>query len=135
ASGQNVVRPSGPRPFVREPTPTPGPLASPLPAGSRLAPPLTGQRPLGPVSALAPQALLDHALAAEAAFAEGRHDAVVRTCREGVRRVLAYAGGTDGERGRAWALGMTGTDLLRLEGLSAEGHPRLDDAAFALFVL
>ena len=134
SAGQNVVRPSGSRPLVKEPVSGSGPLASPLPPGSRLAPPLTGQRPLGPVSALAPSALLDHALAAEAAFAEGRREAAVAACREGVRRALAYAGGGEDERTQAWALGLEGRDVLRLQRLSTEGHPRLDDAAFALYV-
>jgi mutual gliding-motility protein MglA len=122
------------------PHPRPAASARPQAHGSlgpgpapRVPGPLTGQRPLGPVSALASQDLLDYARAAEAAFAEGDTAACVRACREGVRRALAYAG-EGSEREQAFLLRMDGPDLLRLQGLEARPHQRVDDGAFAMYV-
>jgi len=108
-------------------------LIAKVPAREGLSQPLAGQRTLGVLSALAPQVLLDHALAAEAAFEDGRFEACVRASREGVRRALAQAG--DGnEREQAYLLRVDGPDLLRLQGLEGKLPCRVDDAAFALYV-
>lgn len=108
-------------------------LIAKVPVREGLAEPLSGQRMLGVLSALAPQVLLDHALAAEAAFNEGRFDACVRASREGVRRALSQAG--DGsEREQAYLLRVDGPDLLRLQGMEGKLPCRVDDAAFALYV-
>lgn len=89
---------------------------------------------LGPTAALAPAALIDPARAAEAAFNAGDFDGCVAACREAVRRGLAFAG--DGPLGaQAYLLGLEGRDLLVLETKAAQGGARVDDAAFALFLL
>lgn len=100
-----------------------------------VAPPsLTGQRPLGPASALAPSDLYDHARAAEGAFSSGDYGTCIQACLDAVRRGLALAG--EGPVGaQAHLLNVDGGDLLKLQTLSARNSNRVDDAAFALFVL
>ncbi|AKJ05350.1 signal recognition particle receptor subunit beta [Archangium gephyra] len=100
-----------------------------------VAPPaLTGQRPLGPASALAPSDLFDHARAAEGAFSSGDYGTCIQACLDAARRGLAFAGeGTLGAQ--AHLLHVDGADLLRLQTLAARSSNRVDDAAFALYVL
>ncbi|HET9450222.1 MAG TPA: ADP-ribosylation factor-like protein, partial [Aggregicoccus sp.] len=93
------------------------PAAPPRPPAARAAqavapPALTGQRPLGPSSALAPGDLFDHARAAEAAFASGDNAGCVRACLAAVRRGLAFAGEGPPAR-QAFLLRVDGSDLLR----------------------
>ncbi|MBJ6765750.1 GTP-binding protein [Myxococcaceae bacterium JPH2] len=106
------------------PEPMPVPVAAPPPAGKLL----------GPTSALAPGDLFDHARAAEAAFAGGDYSTCVTACTDAVRRAMAFAG--EGPLAQqAFLLHVHGADLLRLMGLSTQQHLRVDDAAFALYVL
>jgi signal recognition particle receptor subunit beta len=100
-----------------------------------VAPPaLTGQRPLGPASALAPSDLFDHARAAEGAFSSGDYGTCIQACLDAARRGLAFAGeGTLGSQ--AHLLHVDGADLLKLQTLAARSSNRVDDAAFALYVL
>jgi signal recognition particle receptor subunit beta len=100
-----------------------------------VAPPaLTGQRPLGPASALAPSDLFDHARAAEGAFSSGDYGTCIQACLDATRRGLAFAGeGTLGSQ--AHLLHVDGADLLKLQTLAARSSSRVDDAAFALYVL
>ncbi|WP_257455976.1 GTP-binding protein [Archangium lipolyticum] len=100
-----------------------------------VAPPaLTGQRPLGAASALAPSDLFDHARAAEGAFASGDYGTCIQACLDAVRRGLAFAG--EGPLGsQAHLLQVDGGDLLKLQTLAARMSNRVDDAAFALYVL
>ncbi|RJS26940.1 GTP-binding protein [Corallococcus sp. H22C18031201] len=115
-------------PVVAMPPPRPEPV--PVPAA---APPPAGKL-LGPTSALAPGDLFDHARAAEAAFAGGDYGTCVTACTDAVRRAMAFAGeGTLAQQ--AFLLHVHGADLLRLMGLSTQPHLRVDDAAFALYVL
>lgn len=89
---------------------------------------------LGPVAALAPAALIDPARAAEAAFGGGDYDGCVRACLEAVTRGVAFAG--DGNVGsQSYLLGVDGRDVLELQTRAARGGARIDDAAFALYVL
>lgn len=99
------------------------------------APPLlTGQRPLGAASALAPSDLFDHARAAEGAFTAGDYSTCIQACLDAARRGLALAG--EGPIGtQAYLLQVDGGDLLKLQTLGARGGHRVDDAAFALYVL
>ncbi|XXF75789.1 ADP-ribosylation factor-like protein [Myxococcaceae bacterium GXIMD 01537] len=111
---------------------TPPPM--PPPPEVALAAPLAGQRPLGPATALAPGDLFDHARAAEAAFSSGEYSTCVTACMDAVRRVLAFAG--DGAMAQqAYLLRLDGADLLRLQGFATRPVIRVDDAAFALYVL
>lgn len=89
---------------------------------------------LGAVASLAPAALIDQARVAEAAFAAGDWDGCVRTCAEAVERGLAFAGAGP-LASQASALGLDGRDLLGLQTRLARGGARVDDAAFALYVL
>lgn len=90
--------------------------------------------PMGPVATLAPSVLVDPARAAEVCFGKGDYDGCVRACAEAVQRGLSFAGGT--ERGaQAYLLGLDGRDVLELEHRAASGASRVDDAAFALYVL
>ncbi|QRK07887.1 GTP-binding protein [Archangium violaceum] len=100
-----------------------------------VAPPaLTGQRPLGPASALAPSDLFDHARAAEGAFSSGDYGTCIQACLDAARRGLALAG--EGPLGaQAYLLHVDGGDLLKLQTLAARSSNRVDDAAFALYVL
>ncbi|MCY1076693.1 GTP-binding protein [Archangium lansingense] len=100
-----------------------------------VAPPaLTGQRPLGPASALAPSDLFDHARAAEGSFSSGDYAACIQACLDAARRGLAFAG--EGPLGaQAHLLQVNGGDLLKLQTLAARSSNRVDDAAFALYVL
>ena len=99
------------------------------------APPsLTGQRPLSAASALAPSDLFDHARAAEGAFASGDYGTCIQACLDAARRGLALAG--DGTiAAQAYLLHVDGGDLLKLQTLGARSNHRVDDAAFALYVL
>ena len=131
------------------PPPATAPAAVPRPASPisrsmpavvpQVAPPvappaLTGQRPLGPASALAPSDLFDHARAAEGAFSSGDYATCVQACLDAARRGLAFAG--EGPLGaQAWLLHVNGGDLLKLQALAARSSNRVDDAAFALYVL
>jgi hypothetical protein len=90
--------------------------------------------PMGPVATLAPAVLIDPARAAELYFSKGDYEGCVRACAEAVARGLSFAGGA--ERGaQAFLLGMDGRDVLDLERRAASGANRVDDAAFALYVL
>ncbi|CAM4090810.1 hypothetical protein COEX109129_07685 [Corallococcus exiguus] len=96
--------------------------------------PNTGSKLLGPTSALAPGDLFDHARAAEAAFTAGDYTTCVTACTDAVRRAMAFAG--EGSLAQqAFLLHVDGSDLLRLQGLSTLPQLRVDDAAFALYVL
>ncbi|GMU60706.1 MAG: hypothetical protein AMXMBFR34_24690 [Myxococcaceae bacterium] len=89
---------------------------------------------LGPVAALAPAALIDPTRAAEVAFSQGDFDGCVRACLEVVTRGAAFAG--DGNIGsQSYLLGLDGRDVLELQTRAARGDARIDDAAFALYVL
>lgn len=117
----------------------PEPVATPAwthePAMSQSAPPLPeGQPPLGPAAALAPTPLLDYARAADLAFAAGDHAGCVRASQEAIRRALTYTGEAS-SAAQAYLLGVDGGDLLRLQGLATRPVLRVDDAAFALYVL
>jgi len=91
-------------------------------------------RPLGVSAALAPGALLDPARVADTAFAAGDWGACVRACVETVHRALHFAG--EGPTGsQAHLLGVDGRDLLALQSLASKHPLRVDDAAFALYVL
>ncbi|NPC47955.1 GTP-binding protein, partial [Corallococcus exiguus] len=122
-------------------TPVPRTLTTPAPP--RVEPaampavavtPNTGSKLLGPTSALAPGDLFDHARAAEAAFTAGDYTTCVTACTDAVRRAMAFAG--EGSLAQqAFLLHVDGSDLLRLQGLSTLPQLRVDDAAFALYVL
>ncbi|AFE09410.1 putative GTP-binding protein [Corallococcus coralloides DSM 2259] len=122
-------------------TPVPRTLTAPAPprvepaAVPAVAPvPATGTRLLGPTSALAPGDLFDHARAAEAAFTAGDYTTCVTACTDAVRRAMAFAG--EGSLAQqAFLLHVDGSDLLRLQGLATLPQLRVDDAAFALYVL
>jgi signal recognition particle receptor subunit beta len=118
-----------PRPSRSMPAIAPPHVAPPV------APPgLTGQRPLGPASALAPSDLFDHARAAEGAFSSGDYGTCVQACLDAARRGLAFAG--EGPLGtQAYLLQVDGGDLLKLQTLASRSNHRVDDAAFALYVL
>ncbi len=89
---------------------------------------------LGPAAALAPSALLDPARVADSAFAAGDWDACIRACQEAVRRALNFT--ADAPPGaQAYLLGLDGRDLLALQSLLNRSPVRVDDAAFALYVL
>jgi signal recognition particle receptor subunit beta len=124
-----VARPSRSMPAI---APAPQVQVHATPA---VAPPaLTGQRPLGPASALAPSDLFDHARAAEGAFSSGDYGTCIQACLDAARRGLAFAGeGTLGAQ--AHLLHVDGADLLKLQTLAARSSSRVDDAAFALYVL
>jgi hypothetical protein len=119
-------------PAIGQPQPQPQVQVQVAPA---VAPPaLTGQRPLGPASALAPSELFDHARAAEGAFSSGDYGTCIQACLDAARRGLTFAGeGTLGAQ--AHLLHVDGADLLRLQTLAARSSNRVDDAAFALYVL
>jgi len=128
-------------------------VARPEPAGleEQLREHLTGRKPpaaksdtaeaapaphvaLGPAAALAPEALLDPTRVAESCFSAADYDGCVRASLEAVRRALAFAG--EGPPGaQAFLLGLDGRDVLQLETRAAHGGARIDDAAFALYVL
>jgi signal recognition particle receptor subunit beta len=111
--------------------------APPLATPARGIPAVKGppKRAMGTAAALAPSPLLDPARVADSAFAAGDYDACVRACQETVRRALAYAG-EGNHASQALMLRVDGPDLLKLEALAAQSTPlRIDDAAFALYVL
>jgi len=127
----------GPAPALA-PTPVPratGPVAvvpriEPLPVPQ----PQGGPKLLGAASALASGDMFDHARAAEAAFMAGNYAGCVTACTDAIRRALAFAGeGTLAQQ--AYLLRVDGADLLRFQGLATQPHIRVDDAAFALYVL
>lgn len=124
--------------------PAPATPRQPLPPNLRLgeetqppAPPqptLTGQRPMGPATALATGDLFDHARAAENAFGFGDYATCITACLDAVRRALAFAGeGTLAQQ--AYLLRVDGADLLKLQSLPNRPVLRVDDAAFAMYVL
>ncbi|ATB27034.1 ADP-ribosylation factor-like protein [Melittangium boletus] len=123
-------RPSPSMPAIGSQHPAPLPQVAPATA----PPSLTGQRPLGAVSALAPSDLFDHARAAEGAFASGDYSTCIQASLDAARRGLALAGeGT--LAAQAYLLHVDGGDLLKLQTLGARTTHRVDDAAFALYVL
>ncbi|RKH53224.1 GTP-binding protein [Corallococcus sp. AB049A] len=131
---------TGPTAATIAATPVPRPLKTPAPP--RVEPaavvpavaPATGGKLLGPTSALAPGDLFDHARAAEAAFTAGDYTTCVTACTDAVRRAMAFAG--EGSLAQqAFLLHVDGSDLLRLQGLATLPQLRVDDAAFALYVL
>jgi signal recognition particle receptor subunit beta len=131
-----VLRPAGPVSRTNIPAIGAPPHAQPhVQVAPPVAPPaLTGQRPLGPASALAPSDLFDHARAAEGAFASGDYGTCIQACLDAARRGLAFAG--EGPLGaQAHLLHVDGGDLLKLQTLAARLSGRVDDAAFALYVL
>jgi signal recognition particle receptor subunit beta len=94
----------------------------------------SGPKLLGAASALAPGDMFDHARAAEAAFMSGDYATCVTACTDAIRRALAYAG--EGPLAQqAFLLRVDGADLLRFQGLATQQHIRVDDAAFALYVV
>nr|WP_225936987.1 GTP-binding protein [Myxococcus sp. RHSTA-1-4] len=94
----------------------------------------TGPKLLGAASALASGDMFDHARAAEAAFMSGEYATCVTACTDAIRRALAFAG--EGSLAQqAYLLRVDGADLLRFQGLATQQHIRVDDAAFALYVL
>jgi signal recognition particle receptor subunit beta len=101
---------------------------------SRSAPHIAGRLPMGPATALSPGSLLDYAKAADMSFIAGDHAGCVSSCIEAVRRALAYAG-EGPAAAQAYMLGVDGADLLRMQGIAAKSPVRVDDAAFALYVL
>ncbi len=112
----------------------PSPPSRSMPAVDAAPPALTGQRPLGAASALAPSDLFDHARAAEGAFIAGDYGTCIQACLDAARRGLALAG--EGPlAAQAYLLHVDGGDLLKLQALGARGVSRVDDAAFALYVL
>jgi mutual gliding-motility protein MglA len=138
-AGAGGPAPLAPRPAVppnmrlgdhaSAPSPVP-----PQPQAHAAPTPLTGQRPLGPATALATGDLFDHARAAEAAFGFGDYATCVTACLDAVRRALAFAGeGTLAQQ--AYLLRVDGADLLKLQGFANRPVLRVDDAAFALYVL
>lgn len=134
----------GPAPMAHRPPVPPNmrvgehtPPPSPPPQQHAPQPPqstLTGQRPLGPATALATGDLFDHARAAENAFGFGDYSTCITACLDAVRRALAFAGeGTLAQQ--AYLLRVDGADLLKLQGLPNRPVLRVDDAAFAMYVL
>ncbi len=103
-------------------------------AGQISSPAGAGQLQLGPASALAPSELLDYARAADSSFASSDWGGCVLACQEAVRRALSFAG-EDTLTGQGYLLGLDGADLLKLQGMTNAHPPRVDDAAFALYVL
>lgn len=94
----------------------------------------TGPKLLGAASALAPGDMFDHARAAEAAFMAGDYTTCVSACTDAIRRALGFAG--EGSLAQqSFLLRVDGADLLRVQGLATQQHLRVDDAAFALYVL
>jgi signal recognition particle receptor subunit beta len=119
-----MPRPTGPVAVV------PPPRVEPLPVPQ----PQSGPKLLGAASALASGDMFDHARAAEAAFMTGDYAGCVTACTDAIRRALAFAGeGTLAQQ--AYLLRVDGADLLRFQGLATQQHLRVDDAAFALYVL
>ncbi len=123
-----------PAPPEREGSRAPArPAAVPAPRPSS-AGPVSTRLSMGPVAALAPSALLDYAKTADMAFVSRDYEGCVRACREAVQRGLAYAG--DSSPGaQAYLLGVSGRDLLKFQQLESKPDIRVDDAAFALFLL
>src|SRR5919197_2053005 len=95
---------------------------------------LTRDSKLGLSAALAPAALIDWARAADDAWLRADTAGCVRACQEAVCRGLAFAGEAAPAQ-QALLLGVDGPDLLRLDQLSARPVIRMEDAAFAVYVL
>ncbi len=106
------------------------PSAEPARADGEMKPALH----LGPAAALAPEALVDWARAADEAYERGDTSACLRACGEAVRRGLAFAGEGAAAQ-QAFLLGVDGPDLLRLEQLLTRPVVRAEDGAFGLYVL
>jgi signal recognition particle receptor subunit beta len=120
--------PPPPEPETRKPS-----MAPPSPAPSPMARPSISKA-VGLCAALAPSELSDYAKAVDAAYASGDAGSCVRACQEAVHRALAFAGeGSESEQ--AFLLDVHGADLLRLRQLSTKSPLRVDDAAFAVFVV
>jgi hypothetical protein len=101
---------------------------------SRAEPTVKTAPQLGPIAALAPAVLVDQAKVAEAGYESGDFEGCIRACVEAVTRGLAFAG--DGPIGaQAFLLGLNGRDVLELQSRAARGSARIDDAAFALYVV
>jgi signal recognition particle receptor subunit beta len=100
----------------------------------RTPPPAATTLTMGPASALAPGPILDYAKAADFAFLSSDYSGCVSACIEAVRRALSYAG-EESTAAQGYLLNVNGGDLLKLNGLSTKSVIRIDDAAFALFVL
>lgn len=107
-------------------------LPTAAPAGPEAA--VARKTSLGPATALAPHVLVDYARAADAAFAGNDHVGCIRACQEAVRLGLSLAG-DEGLAAQGYFLGVNGQDLLKLQSLSRRSLVRVDDAAFALYVL
>jgi signal recognition particle receptor subunit beta len=124
----------GPQPVTgSRPTLEAPPLATPARGTAALKVP--PKQVMGPVAALAPAPLHDQAKVADAAFLAGDYEACVRACQETVRRALAYAGEGTAMSSQALMLRVDGPDLLKLEALGQQASFRVDDAAFALYVV
>lgn len=123
----------GPAPaLVQPPVPRVAPVAV-VPPQPRMEV-SAGPKLLGAASALASGDMFDHARAAEAAFMSGDYTTCVTACADAIRRALAYAG--EGPLAQqAFLLRVDGADLLRFQGMATQQHIRVDDAAFALYVL
>jgi signal recognition particle receptor subunit beta len=137
--GPQVSFSGGPAPALAQPlVPRVAPVAVvPPPPRVEVAPvttPQPGPKLLGAASALASGDMFDHARAAEAAFMSGDYATCVTACTDAIRRALGFAGeGTLAQQ--AYLLRVDGADLLRFQGLATQQHIRVDDAAFALYVL
>ena len=128
----------GPAPALAQPpVPRVAPVPmvpQPRPEVSQVSAPQAGPKLLGAASALAPGDMFDHARAAEAAFMSGDYATCITACTDAIRRALSFAG--DGSLvQQAFLLRVDGADLLRFQGLATQQHIRVDDAAFALYVL
>ncbi len=123
-----------PAAFAAKPVPSAAPVKA-EPAPVRAEPqPVTPRLGIGPTAALAPDALLDYARAADLGYVSADYPACVRACVEATRRALGFAGeGSLADQG--YLLGVNGADLLKLQRLAGEAAPRAEDAAFGLFTL
>ncbi len=108
--------------------------AGPVIEKAKHTPAAAPKQVMGAAAALAPAVLIDATRVAEACFESGEWDDCLRACQETVRRALAFAG--DGSLGhQAFLLGVDGRDTLELFKRGSQGDARIDDAAFALYVL
>lgn len=124
-------------PLKIAPAPAIASVAQAIPPSAQLAPRpsvIASSGAVGPCSALATDAVLDYAKTAERAFSGGDHLGCVKAAFEGVRKVLGITGEeTLGQQ--AFLLGMHGPDVFKLQSLQKVDLVRVDDAAFALYVL
>jgi len=128
----------GPAPALAQPpVPRVAPVTmvpQPRPEVAQVSAPQAGPKLLGAASALAPGDMFDHARAAEAAFMSGDYATCITACTDAIRRALSFAGDASLVQ-QAFLLRVDGADLLRFQGLATQQHIRVDDAAFALYVL